>query len=124
MLAWATCDALSLFNGTPPLTTYTLEELLTNQQQHLLLRMAATSTIESAALLQTRNHINYSTGGLNVGINDKTPMYLQWLQLFKAETSQLLLRVKVALNIGSILGPGNPGAHSEYWAVNATYLTI
>jgi hypothetical protein len=31
-------------------------------------------------------------------------------------------RVKVAINIGSILGPGNAGAHSELWAVNSTYL--
>jgi hypothetical protein len=31
--------------------------------------------------------------------------------------------VKVALNVESILGSGQVGIHSEYWAVNATYLS-
>jgi hypothetical protein len=120
-IAWAVLDALADFNGTPHLTTYSLEELLEMQQHHLLLRMTAISVIESVGLLQTRNHINYSTGGTSVGVNDKTPMLMQWLGYFKSSTEQKKQRVKVALNIGGILGPSNSGLFSEYWAVNATY---
>jgi hypothetical protein len=120
-IAWAVLDALSSFNGTPPLTAYILDELLMRNQHHLLLRMTIIALLESVALLQVRNHINYSNGGINVGVNDKAPMILQWLQYYKAYTEQLKLRVKVALNIESILGPSNSGVHSELWAVNATY---
>jgi hypothetical protein len=121
-IAWAVLDALSDFNGTPPfIGRYSLEGLLARDQQALLLRMTTISLIESVALLQTRNHINYSNGGINVGVNDKTPMLMNWLQLFRSFTEQMKMKVKVALNIEGILGPSNQGVHSELWAVNATY---
>jgi hypothetical protein len=120
-IAWSVLDALSDFNGTPHLTHYCLEDLLQQNQHALLLRMTVISIIESVGLLQTRNHINYSNGGINVGVNDKTPMLMNWLQYYKAFTDQMKQRVKVALNIMGILGPSNSGVHSELWAVNATY---
>lgn len=121
-IAWSVLDALSDFNGTPPLLgTYIVEDLLQQNQQALLLRMTVISVIESVGLLQTRNHINYSNGGINVGVNDKTPMLMNWLQYFKATTEQMKQRVKVAFNINGILGPSNSGVHSEYWAINSTY---
>lgn len=120
-IAWSVLDAMSDFNGTPHLTNYRLEDLLLRNQQALLLRMTVISVIESVGLLQTRNHINYSDGGLNVGVNDKTPMLMNWLQYFRSFTDQMKQRVKVALNIEGILGPSNSGVHSELWAVNATY---
>lgn len=120
-IAWAVMDALADFNGTPHLTNYSLDELLLNNQHHLLLRMTTISVIESVGLLQTRNHINYSTGGTSVGVNDKTPLLMQWLGYFKSSTEQKKQRVKVALNISGIIGPGNSGLFSEYWAVNGTY---
>ena len=122
MIAWATLDALSRFNGTPHVTYYTLEELLSLNQNHLVLRMTVESLIESIGMLQTRNHLNYSAGGINVGVNDKTPLLLQWLQLFTSKTAQRLTQVKVALNIEGILGSDQVGAHSEYWCVNMSYL--
>lgn len=120
-IAWSILDALSDFNGTPHLTQMSLEELLQRNQAYLLLRMTVISLIEQVGLLQTRNHINYSTGGINVGVNDKSPLLMQWLQYFKSFTDQRKQHVKVALNIEGILGPGNSGVFSEYWAVNCSY---
>jgi hypothetical protein len=122
MIAWAVLDAISVFNGTPHLTSLSLEDLLSRNQHSLMLRLTVITLLESVGLLQTRNHINYSNGGLNVGVNDKTPLILQWLQYYKGFTMDLMQRVKVALNIEGILGPSNSGVHSELWAVNATYL--
>ena len=122
MIAWAVLDALSNFNGTPHFTQASLEDLLALNQQHLLLRMTVEALIESVGLLQTRNHLNYSDGGLNVGVNDKTPLLMNWLQYYRSYTEQLKQRVKVAMNINSILGPSNRGIHSELWAVNVSYL--
>jgi hypothetical protein len=120
-IAWAVVDALSDFNGTPHFTSLSLEDLLGRNQHSLLLRMTTIALVESVGLLQTRNHINYSNGGINVGVNDKTPMLMNWLQYFRAFTDQMKQRVKVALNIEGILGPSHSGVHSELWAVNATY---
>jgi hypothetical protein len=123
IIAWAVLDAISDFNGTPHFTNFTLDELLQRNQQSLLLRMTVTSVLESVGLLQTRNHLNYSNGGINVGVNDKTPLIMNWLQYFKSTTEQRKQQVKVALNIESILGPGNAGVHSELWAINSSYLS-
>jgi hypothetical protein len=123
MIAWAVLDALSNFNGTPHFTTLSLDDLLALNQQHLILRMTVEALIESVGMLQTRNHINYSDGGINVGVNDKTPLLMNWLQYFRAYTEQLKQRVKVTININGILGPTNVGIHSELWAVNASYLS-
>lgn len=120
-IAWAALDALSDFNGTPHFTNFSMDDILGRNQHALMLRMTTISLIESVGLLQTRNHINYSDGGLNVGVNDKTPMLMNWLQLFSAKTEQMKQRVKVSINIEGILGPSNSGVYSEYWSVNATY---
>lgn len=122
MIAWAVLDAISNFNGTPHITHVTLDDLLQMEQQHLLLRMTVEALIESVGLLQTRNHINYSDGGINVGVNDKTPLLMNWLQYYRSYTEQLKQRVKVAMNINQILGSSNRGIHSELWAVNSSYL--
>ena len=121
-IAWAVLDALSNFNGTPPfIGRISLEELLQRDQTYLLLRMTVVSLIESLGQLQTRNHINYSNGGINVGVSDKTPMLMQWLQYFRSYTEQMRDRVKVSMNIESILGPNNYGVMSEYWVINSSY---
>src|SRR6266542_4479154 len=115
-IAWSVLDALADFNGTPHFTMLSIDDLLLRNQHALLMRMTVIGLIEQVGLLQTRNHINYSTGGINVGVNDKTPMLMQWLQYFKASTEQMKQRVKVALNIEGMLGPSNSGVFSEYWA--------
>lgn len=123
MIAWAVLDALSDFNGTPPfIGRFSLEHLLERDQQALLLRMVTCSLLESVGILQTRNHLNYSNGGINTGVNDKTPLIMNWLQYYKGTVEQMKQRVKVSMNIEQILGPNNPGVHSELWAVNASYL--
>lgn len=123
IIAWAVLDAIADFNGTPHFTNFTLEGLIARNQQALLLRMTTISLLESIGLLQTRNHLNYSNGGINVGVNDKTSLIMSWLQYFKGATEQMKGKVKVAINIESILGPNNAGIHSELWSVNASYLS-
>jgi hypothetical protein len=122
-IAWAILDAVSRFNGTPHFTKMRLEDLLQYEQHHLILRLTVETILESVGMLQTRNHINYSNGGINVGVNDKTPMIMNWLQLFSARTEQMITRVKVALNIEPLLGGSAVGVHSELWVVNQSYLS-
>ena len=122
-LAWSVLDAVSRFNMTPPpLGQHSLEQLLGLGHQYLLLRLTTICVLESVILLQMRNHINYSDGGQSVGINDKTPLLRSMLDYFVRSTDQLLGQVKISMNINQILGPQYSGVHSEYWAINTTYL--
>lgn len=120
-IAWSVADAISDFNGTPHFTNMSLDDILSRNLHHLLVRMTVCSLVEQVGLLQTRNHVNYSTGGISVGVNDKTPLLMQWLQYFKSYTDQRKQHVKIALNIEGILGPSNSGVHSEYFLVNQSY---
>jgi len=121
-IAWAVLDALADFNGTPPfIGNMDVEQMLNAQQHSLLLRMTVIALIESVGLLQTRNQLNYSNGGITVAVNDKTPMLMNWLQYYRASTEQMKQRVKVSFNIASIMNGSSTGVHSEYWYVNASY---
>lgn len=122
-IAWAVLDAMSNFNGTPHFTNYGLDDFLNKNLQWLLLRLTVITLLESVGQLQTRNHINYSDGGINVGVSDKTPLIMNWLQYFGTTVAQRLSQTKAAINIEGILGPHNVGVHSELWAVNSSYLS-
>lgn len=121
-IAWALLDALSRFNGTPPfLGTSSLDNLLAYNQHYLLTRMTVCSVLESVALLQTRNQVDYNTGGTTVALNNKTPLLLNWIQMLRASTDQDIVRVKVAMNVAQCLDGGVSGVLSELWAVNGLY---
>jgi len=120
LIIWSIIDAVDDFNGTPPITYYSLANLLSLQQGSLLRSMSTAHLLTSVGLLQTRNHINYSAGGTTVGINDKTPLLFQWINMLKSFTEQRKMQVKVGLNISSLFG--EPGVHSELWAVNSSYI--
>lgn len=118
LIAWATVDFLSDFNSTPPpLGQYGIEQLLELGYTSLARRGTAIALIESVGLLQTRNQLNFSDGGINVGVSDKTPQLQSWLQLFQSKYEQDKLKIKVSLNINQILGEF--GVHSEYAFVNS-----
>lgn len=120
-IAWAIVSALSYFNGCPPLIgRSSLEDLLNRDQTDLLLRLTVMRLLEGIALLQTRNMINASAGGTAIGINDKAPLLMRFIEMYRGGTEQMVLRVKVAMNITNAMGL--PGVHSEYWAVNGTYV--
>lgn len=121
-IAFAVMKAMSRFNNRPPRTKLTLMDMLNEEMFSLLLDMTVIAVVESVGLLQTRNHINYSAGSSNVGVNDKTPLLMQWLQYFRSGVDQELLQTKVAMNIESILGPQNYGSFSEYWSISNSYI--
>ena len=115
LIAWAILDALEDFNTTPPMTAYQL----TNFPSKSLLRMGAViNLLESVGLLMTRNHLTFSDGGIQVGVNDKTPLIQSWIQLFTNKYEQKKDRLKVALNIENGWGGG---VHSEYLWTSGFY---
>ena len=114
-IVWAMADALDDFNTTPPFTSHGLGSF---PSASLLLRGTVISLLESVGLLQTRNHLSFSDGGLQVGINDKTPYIQSWLQLLKNSYEEKKKLLKVAYNIENGWGGG---VFSEYRFVNNFY---
>lgn len=120
MIAWAVTDCLSDFNGTPPpLGQYSLEQLIDLGYTSLLRYGTAVNLLQSVGLLQTRNQLNFSDGGINVAISDKTPLLQSWIQMFQNKYEQDKLKIKVSLNIQGIMGEA--GLHSEYYFVSGFY---
>jgi len=119
-IAWAVLDFLSDFSQTPPpLGQYSIESLLNLGYSSLARRGTAIALIESVGLLQTRNQLSFSDGGINVGVSDKTSQLMSWLQMFQSKYEQDKMKIKIALNIQGIMG--ERGVHSEYMLVNGFF---
>lgn len=116
MIAWATVDFLSGFNGTPPFTSFSLDDLFSYQQQHLAVRGTVISLLQSLMIFYARNHLPYSDGGLSVNINDRAPIIQSMLQLMQSAYLQQLRMTKTAINIQGIMDVGPSGVHSDYYA--------
>lgn len=115
LIAWAIIDAIDDFNTTPPMTSY---GLINFPSKHILLRGVVVSLLESVGLLMTRNHLNVSDGGIQVGISDKTPLIQSWIQLFSNKYERKKKELKIAINIENGWGGG---LHSEYLWTSGYY---
>ena len=117
-IALAIAETVDDFNNTPPLIeNFTIENF---PSMSLLIRGSLIHVIESVGLLQTRNQMVYSDGdGVTVNVSDKTPMLLQWLQLFSSQYEAKKLKLKKALNLKGALN----GTHlsSEYRYVDGLF---
>jgi len=121
MIAWAILDFLSDFAGSPPdLGYYTLDQLMGMHYQSFALRGTTVALLQSVGILQTRNHLNFSDGGISVNVSDKAPMWMQWIRDFQNKYEQEKVQRKVSLNIAQMLG-GFSGSHSEYFFINGWY---
>jgi hypothetical protein len=120
MIAWATLDFLSNFNGTPPFSRFTLDDMLFSYNlQHFAVRGTVISLLQSLMLVYARNHLPFSDGGLSVNFNDKAPLIQSMLQLFQAAYEQDKRQIKTAINVAGIMDAGPSGVHSDYYALSA-----
>ena len=117
MICWAVVDMLSDFSSTPPLLgAFSLDDLLDLNAYRMARYGTISVLLESVAMLQTRNQLNFSDGGVSVGVSDKGPQLMQWAQSFDAKYQQARDKLKIALNIEGIMG--SSGVHSELAIVN------
>jgi len=81
----------------------------------MLIYGASIQVLRSAGLLQSRNELAYSSGGVSVRIFDKTQLYQSWIAQFVAEYELKKRNFKMALNIDAALAGG---VSSEYSILN------
>lgn len=114
MIAWATLDFLSDFNGTPHFTNFDIDGLYGRNLQSFATRGTAISLLQSLMLIYARNALPFSDGGLSVTINDKAPLYQSILALFQSSYEQSKRQIKISLNVEQLLDPYASGVHSDY----------
>lgn len=119
MIAWASMDFLSDFNGTPPFSGYSLDDLWSRNLHSFAVRGTVISLLQSLMILYNRNNLQFSDGGISVGINDKAPMIQAMLGLLQSAYEQQKRQVKTALNIEQILHEDTSGVHSDYLALSS-----
>lgn len=124
MIAWCVLDAISEFNGTPPMIgTYTFDSMMQMNLQSLLRKGTVKCILESVGLLQTRNHLPFNDGGLSVAVSDKAPLLQSWIDRLNADWKSTMKETKIAFNIESLLD-GGAGVASEYFAISGWYSDI
>lgn len=118
MIAWALVDALDDWNSTPPLIGMcTLENF---PSKNILCRGTVIALLESVAMLQMRNQLTFSDGGISVSVNDKAPMIMQWLGMMKASYEDKKVKLKSSLNIEMAMN--GSGSVSEYFVISGMYV--
>jgi len=117
-IAWAVLDALDYYNSTPPFMGRV--SLHNFPSMHLLLRLAVATLLESISLLQARNHLTFSDGGITVSVSDKHQMLMSWAQMYRASAEQRTRHIKRAINVEMAMQ--GTGAFSEYFVINGVYI--
>lgn len=64
---------------TPVIATFTLDSF---PSLYLLIYGTVINVLRSAGILQSRNNLNYSDGGITVASSDKTALYQSWIDRF------------------------------------------
>lgn len=105
--------AIDDYNITTPLLGNVT--VVNHPSLYLLIYGSAIQSLRSAGLLQSRNELVYSSGGVSVRIFDKTQLYQSWIAQFVAEYERKKQNFKIALNIDNALAAG---VASEYAILN------
>jgi hypothetical protein len=104
--------ALDDFNTTPPLIGNF--QLTTHPSQSLILLATIIWIIRSAGILQSRNQLDYASGGITVAVSNKTPLYQAWIAAMMQEYEAKKANLKKAINAEQAYG----GVSSEYVQIN------
>lgn len=116
LISMAIFDAVDQISSMPPPVPVSIE----NIPVHLIRKGSVTFLLESLGLLMTRNQLNYRTGrGTGIGLQDKTPMLMNWISQFKAQFVSETKDWKIAENLREALQGSS--LYSEYSVINGLY---
>ena len=93
---------------TPFIGQYTLDNF---PSLYLLIYGTTINVLRSAGILQSRNNLNYSDGGITVASSDKTPLYQSWSDRFYSDYELKKKNLKKQINASQAYS----GIPSEYY---------
>ena len=107
-LRFAIDMAISDFNTTmPPTPAKSIENF---PSLWLLMHGAAIQALTMSGIQQSRNELNYQSGGSSFVRSNKTAHYQSWISMFKNDYEMKKRQVKIAGNVSR----GYGGIFSEY----------
>jgi hypothetical protein len=116
-IASAMLVVLSEFNSEPPpLRLHTFEDFLQRGWVYPLIKGVVAYLLRSVCLLQTRNELSYSDGGVSVSTSNHGPTLMGYAERYSAEWADWTKKTKISLNIQNALG--HSGASSVYATIN------
>lgn len=104
MVAWALQDACNDWNRTPPLIGDVGPT--GHPANDLLIRKAAATLLMSVSFAQTRNHLSYADGRVQINSAPKGPEMRQFAQMLLGDYEVAKQRLKMAQNIEGAWGGG------------------
>ena len=111
------CGELAIddFNTSPPLIgNYDLTNF---PSKSLLIIGTIIWILRSAGILQSRNQLDYASGGVTVAVSNKTPLYQSWIAAMMQEYENKKVNLKKSINAEAAYG----FIPSEYATVNSLY---
>jgi hypothetical protein len=96
-LRFAIDMAISDYNTTLPPTP--VKTILNYPSLYLLMHGAAVNALKMAGIRQSRNQLDYQSGGSSFSRSNKTGLYQSWLSLFINEYEQKKKNFKLAQNV-------------------------
>lgn len=104
---------LMAFNTMLPMTQFSLSNL-TDGEYYFVINEAVIQVLISAGILNSRNRLNYSDGGLTIADHDRAGPYQSWIQTLR-QFYQQEKQYKISKNIESCYGSGyGSGVSSEF----------
>lgn len=88
--------ALDEYNNTPPFETRTFA---TFPSLSIIIHGGAIHALVMAGIVQTRNYLNFSDGGIQEVISDKGPAYQSWIQNLMGKYREEAMALKTSLNM-------------------------
>lgn len=101
--------AVDDYNQTAPVTQLTLANY---PSLKFLIDGSAIQFLIMAGILQSRNRLNYSAGGVSISVSDKAQEYQSWLNWFVGNYEKQKGNYKKFMNISA--GMDGDGLNSEY----------
>lgn len=110
----AILDAINDYNMIPPPMPFMTGSRIPQQLWTLIKIGAIIHLLQSLTLLHVRNQLNYSDGGIHVGVFDKQGPIQLLIGLLKPDFDTKLKAYKISENLNSCFG----GVHSEYFYIS------
>lgn len=114
MIAWASLDFCSDYNGTPPFSMFGVEDFYSVGLQSFAVRGTTISLLQSLMILYTRNRLPFSDGGISGVLNDQADMIMRMLSLLQSSYEQNKRMIKTAMNLQQLLEVNSTGLFSDY----------
>ena len=93
--------ALDEYNNTPP---FEQRSFLTFPSLSIIIHGGAIQALTMAGIIQTRNYLNFSDGGIQEVISDKASGYQSWIGNLVGKYQSEALNLKTALNMEENFG--------------------